>query len=64
MNTPARIGYARTLTVEQNLDAQIAALEAAGCSMVRTEQKSGASLDDRRELNTILDFIHDGKLWS
>jgi len=61
MNTPARIGYARTSTVEQNLDAQITALEAAGCTMVRTEQKSGASLKDRRELSTILDFIHHGE---
>lgn len=61
MNTPARIGYARTSTVEQNLDAQITALEAAGCTMIRTEQKSGARLDDRRELTTILDFIHNGE---
>ena len=61
MNIPARIGYARTSTVEQNFDAQIAALEAAGCTMVRTEQKSGARLDDRRELTTILDFIRDGE---
>lgn len=61
MNTPARIGYARTSTVEQNLDAQVTALEAAGCIMVRTEQKSGARLDDRRELSTILDFIRDGE---
>lgn len=61
MNTPARIGYARTSTVEQNLDAQVTALEAAGCTMVRTEQQLGASLDDRRELSTILDFIHDGE---
>ena len=30
MNTPARIGYARTSTVEQNLDAKVMALEAAG----------------------------------
>jgi DNA invertase Pin-like site-specific DNA recombinase len=31
MNTsPARIGYARTSTTDQNLDAQIATLEAAG----------------------------------
>lgn len=49
MNTPTRIGYARTSTVEQNLDVQIAALEAAGCTMVRTEQKSGVRLDNRRE---------------
>jgi len=31
MNTyQAKIGYARTSTIEQNLDAQIAALEVAG----------------------------------
>ena len=57
----AKIGYARTSTVEQNLDAQIAALKAAGCGMVRTEQKSGASLNGRSELKTILDFIHPGE---
>jgi DNA invertase Pin-like site-specific DNA recombinase len=62
MNTyQAKIGYARTSTVEQNLDSQIAALKAAGCSMVRTEQKSGASLEGRSELKTILDFICSGE---
>lgn len=62
MNTyQAKIGYARTSTVEQNLDAQITALKAAGCGMVRTEQKSGASLESRPELKTILDFIHSGE---
>lgn len=62
MNTsPARIGYARTSTTDQNLDAQIAALEAAGCTMIRTEQKSGTRLEDRQELTTILDFIHAGE---
>lgn len=29
--------------------------------MVRTEQKSGTSLEDRPELNNILDFIHKGE---
>ena len=57
----ARIGYARTSTVDQNLDAQIAALTAAGCGMVRREQKSGATLEGRPELKTILDFIHPGE---
>lgn len=62
MNTSStRIGYARTSTTDQNLDAQLAALEAAGCTMIRTEQKSGARLDDRHELTTILDFIHAGE---
>ena len=57
MNTyQAKIGYARTSTTDQNLDAQIAALKAAGCGMVRTEQKSGASLEGRPELKTILDL--------
>ncbi len=62
MNTyQAKIGYARTLTVDQNLDAQIEALTAAGCAMVRQEQRSGATLEGRPELNNILDFIHKGE---
>ena len=62
MNTyQAKIGYARTSTTDQNLDAQITALKDAGCSMVRTEQKSGISLEGRPELNNILDFIHKGE---
>lgn len=62
MNTyQAKIGYARTSTVDQNLDAQIEALKAAGCGMVRQEQRSGATLEGRPELKTILDFIHSGE---
>ncbi|MAN58044.1 MAG: integrase [Paracoccus sp.] len=62
MNTyQAKIGYARTSTTDQNLDVQVAALKAAGCGMVRTEQKSGARLEGRPELKTILDFIHPGE---
>jgi len=57
----AKIGYARTSTTDQNLDAQINALQGAGCTMIRTEQKSGTSLDGRPELKTILDFIHPGE---
>ncbi len=62
MNTyQAKIGYARTSTMDQNLDAQIEALTAAGCGMVRQEQRSGATLEGRPELKTILDFIHPGE---
>lgn len=62
MNNPSpKIGYARTSTLEQNLDAQITALTAAGCHMIRTEQKSGTTLEGRPELQTILDFIHPGE---
>ncbi len=60
-NSTARIGYARVSTVDQNLDAQIAALEAAGCTMIRTENRDGATLTGRRELGIILDFIHQGE---
>ena len=62
MNTfQARIGYARTSTVDQNLDAQVQALTAAGCGIVRQEQRSGTTLEGRLELKTILDFIHPGE---
>lgn len=53
-----KIGYARTSTVEQNLDSQIIALKAANCEIIRTEHKSGNNLANRKELNNILDFIH------
>ena len=57
-SSTARIGYARVSTVDQNLDAQVAALEAAGCTMIRTEAGSGTSLERRPELGIILDVIH------
>ena len=38
-SSAARIGYARVSTADQNLDAQIAALQAARCAMVRTETR-------------------------
>ncbi|WP_348642270.1 recombinase family protein [Mesorhizobium sp. M4B.F.Ca.ET.143.01.1.1] len=56
-----RIGYARTSTTDQNLAAQTAALKAAGCEVIREEQKSGSTLEGRPQLNTILDFIHAGE---
>ena len=60
-SSSARIGYARVSTADQNLDAQTAALEAAGCTMVRTETGDGATLAGRPELGTILEFIHPGE---
>ena len=56
----ARIGYARTSTADQNLDAQLAALAAAGCDVIRREQASGTTLEARLELRTVLDFIRAG----
>ena len=61
MNTSsARIGYARVSTADQNLDAQITALDAAGCTMI-VRDRTGATLKGRPELGTILDFIHRGE---
>ena len=60
-SSSVRIGYARVSTADQNLDAQMAALQAAGCTMVHTETGDGATLAGHPELRTILDFIHPGE---
>ena len=54
----ARIGYGRVSTSYQSLDALVAALEAAGCTMIRTVAGSGTTLENRPEFGIILDFIH------
>lgn len=56
----ARIGYARVSTLSQSLDVQFEKLEAAGCDLIRSEKKSGASRDNRPELATIIDFSREG----
>jgi DNA invertase Pin-like site-specific DNA recombinase len=57
----ARIGYARVSTVGQGQDAglaaQVAALRAAGCDVVREEQASGSSMT---ELARVLAFLSYG----
>ena len=55
-----RYGYARTSTTDQNPEAQVAALQAAGCDVIRTEQKSGTKLEGRTELQTLLEFMRPG----
>ena len=52
-----RYGYARVSTNDQDLTLQIDALEKADCSVIRKEKVSGTKLDNREELNTLLDFI-------
>jgi DNA invertase Pin-like site-specific DNA recombinase len=54
------IGYARVSTTDQNLEIQIAALKAAGCDVIRSEKRSGASTIGRAELQTVLDFLRKG----
>lgn len=46
-------GYARVSTGEQNLDRQLAALEAQGCGQIYQEKASGRD-DDRPELQAML----------
>lgn len=55
-----KIGYARVSSAGQCLDGQRAALEAAGCTVIRSEKVSGGSRAGRDELQTVLDFIREG----
>ena len=56
----AAIGYARVSSVDQDLSVQVAALTAAGCTLVRSEKVSGTSRAGRDELETLLAFAREG----
>ncbi len=53
-------GYARVSTTDQDLGIQRTALEAAGCSVIRAEKKTGTNRDGRTELQTLIDFLREG----
>jgi len=53
-------GYARVSTEDQDCALQVAALTAAGCTVIRSEQVSGTSRDGRHELATLLQFLRAG----
>ena len=53
-------GYARVSSTDQDCTIQEQALLGAGCTTVRSEKQSGTSREGRAELQTILDFIHQG----
>ena len=57
---PNKIGYARVSTLDQDTAIQVAALQAAGCGIIRQEKASGTSMNGRTEIQTILDFISAG----
>ena len=56
----ATYGYARVSTLDQDCAVQIEALKAAGCDVIRNEQRSGTSRKDRAELETLLQFLRKG----
>lgn len=53
------LGYARVSTEDQNLDAQLDALKAAGAQRIFSDKISG-SLRKRPELDRLLDQLRDG----
>jgi DNA invertase Pin-like site-specific DNA recombinase len=54
------IGYARVSTTDQDLAIQEAALKAAGCEVIRTEQRGDTATAGRDELRTVLDVLRRG----
>lgn len=53
-------GYARVSTDDQDLTVQHEALKAAGCTVIRSEKKSGTSRKGRIELETLMEFMQKG----
>lgn len=51
------LGYARVSTEEQNLDAQVAELTAAGCERVFSEKASGSRIEGRPVLAAVLTML-------
>ncbi|MBC2258907.1 recombinase family protein [Listeria booriae] len=51
-----KIGYARVSSDDQNLSRQIDALKCAGAEKIYQEKKSGATADNREELQALLQF--------
>lgn len=54
-----KVGYARVSTVGQELDGQIAKLEAQGVEKLFTEKESGTKRD-RPQLDALLEYVREG----
>jgi DNA invertase Pin-like site-specific DNA recombinase len=60
---PTRIlGYARVSSHGQELDYQLAKLNAEGCTRIYHEKESGKNTDDRLELGKLLKAVEPGDL--
>ncbi len=53
-------GYARVSTTDQDVSIQCAALKAAGCHVVRSEQASGTEREGRPVLQVLMEFMREG----
>lgn len=54
------IGYARVSSKDQDCSLQEAALRDYGCTVIRSEKRSGVTREGRTELETVLAFIREG----
>jgi len=58
--TAKTYGYARVSSDDQDCSVQEALLLHAGCDIVRSEKRSGTTVEGREELEILLDFIRSG----
>ena len=54
------IGYARVSSTDQDCSIQEETLRAAGCTIIRSEKRSGTTTNGREELDTVLSFVRPG----
>ena len=55
-----KFGYARVSTKDQNIEAQLDALAAAGCDKIITEKISGNGSKERPELDRLVENLREG----
>ena len=55
-----KFGYARVSTRDQNLEAQLDALNSAGCDKIITEKASGNGSKERPELDRLVENLRKG----
>jgi DNA invertase Pin-like site-specific DNA recombinase len=55
-----KIGYARVSTTGQSYEIQEEKLKAAGCEKVLAEKLSGKSADNRKALQTLIEYVREG----